>query len=168
MAIYRQLSVRVKFKRTLYAPLPAASAPLATCCAVVDRDNAGRQDPVPPVPVTVAEAQATRTAETGTVAHDGKVVDAVATCSVQVELLEPLDACQVTFAAADPITIPESGSVALKLIVAGVVLTLLIFTLACGAAAAILGFDADCALADAPGQSTEIPMQQMRASVIAR
>jgi hypothetical protein len=102
---------------TEYAlPAPAASLPLATCCPAPDNVIAPPQTPaVPPAtPVHV-----TRTADLGTVAQFVKDAAPASTFKFQVLPAAPPDVVQLTVAAEFPATDPRSGSVAVKLIVAG-------------------------------------------------
>ncbi|MGI8989688.1 MAG: hypothetical protein ACR2I2_08900 [Bryobacteraceae bacterium] len=95
---------------------PETSAPLATCCPVVESVTAGPHAPAVP-PVTLPHV--TVTADVGTVAQLVNDVAAACTCKVQVLLLAPLDVVQLTVAAELPGTLPRLGSVAVKLIVLG-------------------------------------------------
>jgi len=71
--------------------------------------------------VTLVEAQVTVTAEAGAVAHPVNDAPPACTLSVQFCLLSwPLRMLQVTVLVELPATLPRSGSVAEKLMVAGV------------------------------------------------
>lgn len=92
--------------------------------------------PVPPPPFTVAEVHFTVTAEAGTVAHPANVLALAATFSVQVLVLFPLEAVQVTVVAG-PATVSRSGSVAVNVIEVG--LTARLETVASGLSEAVAG-----------------------------
>lgn len=133
--------MRVKFSVTVYPPAPDASAPPATVCAAVDSVNDDPQEPVPPVPETLAEAHATLTADTGMVVQVGNADVEVASWSAQFDAVAPFRTCQLTVATAVAMTIPVSGSVALKLMVDGLALAPEIFAATELGAAAILVFE---------------------------
>jgi hypothetical protein len=103
---------------TEYAlPAPVASLPLATCWAEVDRLTAAPQAPAlpPTTPVQVA-----LTADVGTVPQLANVAADACTFKVQVLPTAPPDVDQLTVADELPANGPASGSVAVKLMVAGV------------------------------------------------
>ena len=74
---------------------------------------------MPLPPETVAELQATVTADAGTVPHPEKDVPTACTVSVQLMLLLPPLTAQLTVAGLLPETLPRSGSVAVKVMVLG-------------------------------------------------
>ena len=105
-------------------PMPVASLPLATCCPAVE--SAKPEPPVqaPPVPPATPVHIAV-TADVGTVAQLAKVAAAACTFKVQVLAAAPPDVVQLTVAEELPVNGPRSGSVAVKLIVAGLAVTAL-------------------------------------------
>lgn len=133
----------MKFSVTVYAPALEASAPPATVRAVGDSVNEEPHEPVPPVPETVAAAHATLTADTGMVVQVGNADVEVATWSAQFDAAAPFRTCQLTVATVAAITIPVSGSIALKVMVDGLTLAPEIFGCAALGAAASLVFGAD-------------------------
>ena len=100
----------------------ADSFPLATCCPVPVNVMAPPQVPELP-PLT--PVQVTLTADLGTVAQLVKVAAAACTFKVQVLPTAPPDVDQLTVADELPAYGPASGSVAVKLIVAGLAVTAL-------------------------------------------
>jgi hypothetical protein len=96
--------------------------PLATCCEAPDNVMAPPQLPALP-PVTPPHV--TLIADLGTVAQLAK--DAAAACTFKFQVLPaaPPDVVQLTVAEELPVNGPESGSVAVKLIVAGLAVTAL-------------------------------------------
>lgn len=96
------------------------SLPLATCLPLVAKVTAGEQAPAFP-PDTLL--QVTVTAETGTVPQLVKELAAACTFRVQVLPFEPFEVAQLMDAAELPLTLPRSGSVAVKLIVPGLAVT---------------------------------------------
>jgi hypothetical protein len=70
------------------------------------------QDPVPPVPVAVAEPQFTLTAEIGMFGQPAKELDPACTLSAQFVRCEPAWIVQLKVPGEEPDTIPESGLVA--------------------------------------------------------
>jgi hypothetical protein len=120
----------VKLRVTEYGLLlPVASLPLATCCAeVVKGTDTPHAPPLPPVTLL----HATLTADVGTVAQPVKDTLAACTLKFHVLVLVPLDVVQLIVAAELPDTAPESGSVAVKLMVPGFAETALIVVPAIG------------------------------------
>ncbi|MGO9256139.1 MAG: hypothetical protein ACLQU1_07550 [Bryobacteraceae bacterium] len=111
------------------------SEPLATTCVVVESGKEPAHDPDPPSPDTLADEQVTVTAETGTVEQLVNTEEAAWT--VRLQLLPDPMAVQEAVAVALPATTGTvPGLVALKLIVAGLTVSVKLATAGCEAARA--------------------------------